>query len=646
MVRESGSTRRSWAAETVRGRAVVDNGMAGYTGRLLRVLLDRGEVRTEPLDAGIVERYLGGTGYAARILFDEQPAGIDPLGPEARILFSTGPLTTNAVPGGGSVELCFKSPLTGGWGESRSGSDFGPDLRRAGFDHIIVQGRSKSPVYLVVRDGSAELRDATRLAGKTVSEKLDTIRRDLPQGRYSIAAIGPGGENLVRYAGVMFGDRAAGRAGAGAVLGAKNLLAVAVFGSRPVSVHDPDRLREALRKTHGVVRDNPASSAFRDNGTIGDLAGNDEKGDWPTKNWQSNSWGKGAEIFDRYESRNFLEPYPCYRGCSISCGRKVHVPDGPFKTPGHGGAEYESISCFTAYVLNEDMDAAVHSTFLCNEYGIDTISTGASIAFAMECAEKGILGRDALGGLDLSWGNGAVLPILVKMIALRQGVGDLLADGVRAAAARLGPAAEELAVHVKGMEGPAHDPRSGKALAVAYGTANRGMCHIHPVEAMAWDSGKVDWGLTRHGLPDPQGVDRWAEEGKGRAVKLLQDGLGLPDILGTCKFFMYAGVTVEHWAVMLQAITGRLTDAAELLVVAERVHTLERMFNVREGMGRQEDALPVRAGSVPSFGKYRETAECGITNYDAMLQEYYLARGWDPKTGIPTAGTLERLGLA
>jgi aldehyde:ferredoxin oxidoreductase len=624
----------------------MEENVPGYAGRLVRVLLDRGETKVEALDPAILRKYLGGTGWAARFLYDEQPAGVDPLGPESRLLFSTGPLSANNIPGGGSVELCFKSPLTGGWGESRSGSDFGPDLRRAGFDHIVVQGRSSHPVYLLVHDGKASLKPASHLSGKKVSEKIAAIRSELPEGRFSIGCIGPGGENLVRYAGVMFGDRAAGRTGAGAVLGSKNLLAVAVGGSADVRPLDHSRLRDVLRRVHDVLRQNPAAVAFHDNGTIGDLAGNDDKGDWPTKNWQSNSWGKGAELYDRYEDRNFIGPYPCYRGCAISCGRKVHVPDGPWQTREHGGAEYESISCFTAYVMNEDVDAAVYSTFLCNEYGIDTISAGSAIAFAMECAEAGLLPAKDIGNLDLRWGNGSVLPTLVQMIALRRGLGDLLADGVRAAAARIGKGAERFAVHVKGLEGPAHDARSGKALAISYGTGNRGMCHIHPVEAMAWDSGKVDWGLQPHGLPDPQTVDRWAEAGKGEPVRLLQDALSLPDILGTCKFFMYAGVTVEHWAEMLSAITGWTIDGNDLLEVSERVATLQRLFNIREGMGRADDELPARARAVPLFGKYRTEPDCAIKDYEGMLREYYAARGWDPKTGVPTAGTLQRLGLS
>lgn len=618
----------------------------GYAGKQLRLQLDRKQTKIEELRRDIVAGFLGGTGYAAKLLYDEQAAGVDPLGPDSKLVFATGPLTLNKIPGGGSVELCFKSPLTGGWGESRSGSDFGPDMRRAGYDFIIVEGMAAEPVYVVIQDDRVEYRPAGHLVGKTVSEKRRLIEGELPEGRFSVGCIGPGGEKLVKFANVMFEDRAAGRGGAGAVLGAKNLLGIAVTGSTQVEAADPDRLKEVLQQAFQVLKANPMSSGFKQNGTIGDIPGNDDSGDWPTKNWQSNSWGKGTVLFDYYNEHNFLRPYGCYRGCFVSCGRKVYVADGPYRTPEHGGAEYESISCFTAYLLNEDMDAAVHATYLCNEYGIDTISTGSVIAFAMECAEKKLL-DPALGeGLDLSWGNGAVLPELVKNIALRQGLGDLLAEGVRAAAGRIGGGAEAFAVHVKGLEGPAHDPRSGKALALSYGTGNRGMCHIHPVEAMAWDSGKMSWGLIKHGLTDPETLDRWDEEGKGKEVKLLQEGLSLPDILGTCKFFMYAGITIDHWADMLSALTGQEFDGQALLEISERVYTLQRMFNLREGLSRKDDEVPERAISRPGFARYKDQPGCATRNYDRMLREYYTARGWDPETGVPTKGTLQRLGLA
>ena len=620
--------------------------MRGYMGRQVRVDLSSQCCRVEPLDPQAAGKFLGGTGYACKLLYDELAPGTDPLGPLNKLVFATGPLCSNTVPGGGSVELCFKSPLTGGWGESRAGSDFGPDLRRAGFDHCIIEGRSEVPVYLVIQDGAVSFRPACHLAGKTVNEKIEIITRELAPGRFTIGAIGPAGEHLVRYASVMFGDRAAGRGGGGAVMGSKNLMAIAVSGSAKAEMGNPEALMAATRQSNQTLRENATRTAFHEHGTMGDYAGNDEKGDFPTRNWQSNSWGEGAGLFDRYEAENFIKPYACYRGCAIACARKVQVKSGAYRTPQHGGAEYESIACFTGYVLNRDMDAAVHCSYLCNQYGLDTISAGGCIAFAMECAEKGILGPEQLGGLDLAWGNAAVLPVLLRMIAHREGVGDLLADGVRLASRKLGQGSEAFAIHVKGMEGPAHDGRSGKALALSYGTGSRGMCHIHPAEAMAWDSGKMDWGLQKHGLPDPQGVERWAEAGKSEAVKLIQDGLNLPEILCTCKFFMYAGITVDHWAELLSGVTGRAWSGQDLLELSERVCTLQRLFNLREGFTTADDQLPERAKSVPAFGRYRNEPDCAVRDYPAMLRGYYQARGWDPVTGVPTGPTLRRLQLA
>jgi aldehyde:ferredoxin oxidoreductase len=617
--------------------------IAGYAGMQLRVDLSRREARAEPLDPGMLREYLGGSGYGARLLYDEVPKGTDPLGPGNKLVVATGPLSLNRIPGGGSVELCFKSPLTGLWGEARSGGDFGPDLKRAGFDFLVIQGAAAEPLYLLVDSGRCELRSAAYLVGKTTSEKRALLRKDLPAAKVSTMVIGPAGEKRVKFATVMVEDRAAGRCGAGAVMGSKNLLAIAVTGDRVVQPAHPQKLTEVLKAALEVLRSNPASKAFRELGTIGDVPSNDFSGDWPTKNWQSNSWGKGQELFDRYAKRNFVRAYGCYRGCLIACGRKVHVPDGPYETPEHGGAEYESISSFTAYMLNEDMDAAVHATYLCNELGIDTISTGAVISFAIECVEKGLL--DPGKGPDLQWGNSASLPDLVRLIARREGIGDLLAEGVRTAAARIGGGAATFAVHVKGLEGPAHDPRSGKALALTYGTANRGMCHIHPVEAMAWDRGKIDWGLVRYGLRDPQTVHRWDEKGKGADVKILQDGLTLPDILGTCKFFMYAGITVDHWADMLSALTGWEVSGRDLLRIGERVVTLQRLFNLREGATPRDDLVPARAMALPLFGKYSTEPDCAIKDYQSMLKEYYEARGWDPITGYPSAARREELGL-
>lgn len=619
--------------------------LQGCAGKQLRVHLGRREASVQQVSDDLFWDYLGGVGYAARLLYDELDAGIDPLGPSNKMVVATGPLSLNGIPGGGSVMLCFKSPLTGGWAESRCGSDFGPDLKRAGFDHIIIEGQADEPVYLVVDNSEIDFRPAGHLLGKTVTERTEIVGEELGGQRYSFLCIGPAGENLVRFATAMVGDRAAGRCGAGAVLGAKNLLGIAVRGDHVVEAAEPARFQEVLRRTFREIRENPMSSGFREFGTVGDLGGNDEAGDWPTKNWQANSWGRGNELYDRFEKNNLIGSFGCYRGCALACGRRVHVENGAYRTPEHGGAEYESISCFTAYVLNDDMDAAVHSTHLCNEYGLDTISAGSMIAFAMECAEHGLLSHADTGDMDLSWGNAEVLPVLVKQMATREGLGDLLADGVRIAADRIGPDAEPFAIHAKGLEGPAHDPRSGKALAVTYATANRGMCHIHPVEAMAWDAGKMDFGLQGYGLADPEGVGRWDEAGKGEMTKLLQDGLILPDILGTCKFYMYAGVTLDHWADILSALIGEDVDGEALLRVGERTINLQRLFNLREGFTTGDDTLPERVLELPAFGAFSEETACVVEDLDSMLREYYEARNWDADSGGPTVAKQEELGL-
>jgi aldehyde:ferredoxin oxidoreductase len=617
----------------------------GYAGQQLRVDLTHLNAHAEPISADISRNYLGGVGYGARILYDELAENVDPLGPENIMILATGPLSLSQVPGGGSLMLCFKSPLTKIWGASRVGGDSGPDLKKAGFDYVIIQGKSPEPVYLLIEDGKWEFHKASHLQGMTVSRKSKIIREEVDDEKASVLCIGPAGENQVKFAAVMSDDRAAGRCGGGAVWGAKNLIAIAIKGKKKIKVADPGRFKNFVIESHREIKTNPLFLGLQSGGTIGDIPGNDDGGDWPSKNWLSNSWGKGPELYDHYEAKNFIKGFGCYRGCTMACARWAHVPEGKFETPEHGGTEYESISCFTAYVLNQDMDAAVHSTYLCNELGLDTISTGSMIAFAMECFEKGILQQEKLDGYDLTWGNAAVLPEIVKAIAYRKGIGNILAEGVRNAAEMIGRGAEDFAIHVKGLEGPAHDPRSGKALAITYATGNRGMCHIQPVEAMAWDRGKLDWGLIKYGLPDPENVERWDEENKGGPVALLQDGLTLPDILGTCKFYMYGGITVDHWTEMLQALTGWEIDGHELLKISERVINLQRLFNIREGITAKDDLLSQRVKDVPTFGKYSQELECGIKDFDRMLQEYYQVRGWDPITGAPSSEKLEELGL-
>ncbi len=619
--------------------------MYGYAGKQLRVYLDKKEIKVEDIDFDVMRKYLGGAGYCAKILYKELEKGVDPLSPENKLMFATSPLTSNRIPGGGSVILCFKSPLTNAWGESRCGGDFGPDLRKAGYDFVIIEGKAEEPVFIVINNGDVEFKPAAHLLGKTTSEKLSMIRNELNDRKISVMCIGPGGENLVKYATVMFDQRAAGRCGVGTVMGSKNLIAVAVKGSKEINAAQPDKLKDAISEAMAVLRKSEMAAGFKEHGTTGDMAPNDAAGDWPTKNWQSNHWGKAEKMYDDFFDKYLIKNHGCYRGCPIACGRIAEVKEGKFKTPVHEGSEYESLSAFTAFVLNDNLEAAIHATYLCNEYGIDTISAGAVIAFAMECYENGFIKQKDVGGMDLSWGSPDVLPELVRLISSREGIGDVLAEGVKIAAKKLGKGAEKYAVHGKGLEAPAHDPRSGKTLAVAYGTANRGCCHIHPLEAMAYDSGKLDWGMVKFGVPDPNEVDRWDEKGKGEMVKILQDGLVLPDILSTCKFFNYSGITLDHHAEMLSAMTGWEIDGFELMKIGERVINLQRMFNMREGFDREDDMIHERMKKLPAFGIYKDESRCGISDYEAMLDEYYDARGWDKKTGKPLKEKLAELEI-
>jgi aldehyde:ferredoxin oxidoreductase len=623
----------------------MDKPTYGYAGKQLRISLNDRKVTVENIDPKVLRRYLGGVGYGARILYDELEKGIDPLSKANKLIFATSPLSLNRIPGGGSIMVCFKSPLTNAWSESRCGTDFGPDLKRAGYDAVIIEDRSEEPVYIVINDDDVEIKPAEHLMGKSTLEKITKIRNELDDQKISVMCIGPAGEKLVKIAVAMSDERAAGRCGVGAVMGSKNLIGIAVKGSKEVSVAQPEKLKEIIKKAMKVVRENEVAAGFKEHGTTGEMVPNDAAGDWPTKNWHSNHWGKAEKIYDEFYNNKLVKNHACYRGCPIACGRVAEVKEGEYKTPVHGGSEYESITAFTAFVLNENIEAAIHATYLCNEYGIDTISAGAIIAFAMECYEHGIIDKKDIGDLDLSWGNPDALPELVKLISMREGIGDILAEGVKIASEKLGKGSEEFAIHGKGLEAPAHDARSGKALAVTYGTANRGMCHIHPLEGMAYDSGKFDFDLVKYGLPDPNTVHRWDEKGKGKSVKILQDGLIIADILNICKFFLYGGLNIDNYADMLSALTGWEIDGWELIKVGERVTNLQRLFNMREGFGRNDDLIPERVRKIPSFGIYKDEQRCAIKDYEGMLSEYYEARGWDLITGKPSKDKLRELEL-
>ena len=616
----------------------------GFAGRMLRINLTKNEIKQEDLDHNALRKFPGGVSYAAKVLVKELEPGVDPLSPSNKLMIATGPLTGTLCPGSGSLEVCFKSPLTGVWGESRMGGGWGPELKYAGFDMLVLEGKTERLSYVWVHDGEVEIKSAEHLRNETIPNTERLLREEIGEPRAKVMAIGPAGEKLVRFASILSNHRAAGRCGGGAVLGSKNVKAIAVRGHKGVSVAHPEKFFASVRKAENTVMSNPSREAFSIGGTIGDLPGCDLAGDLPTKYGISNSWGKGESIYTRFRKNNLVNTKAC-TGCIIDCGRYVGVETGRWRTPLHGGAEYESMVAFTAFMLNEDVDAAVHATYLCNIYGMDTISCGNAIAFAMECHEQGLLTKKDMDGINLSWNNPEAIITMVDKIQKREGFGKILGEGVRKAAEEIGGRAPSFALHVKGLEMPFHDPRSGNSLILTYGTANRGMCHIHPFETFQVDGFKSDFGLIPYGLANPKKLNAHEEKGKGKLVKLLQDFGVLFDILGTCKFLTYCGLDLKIYSELLSGLTGWDVDELELLKTGERAINLQRYFNCREGIRRKDDMVPRRICNLPAFGDYSANREVKIENYDKMLDEYYDSRGWDRKTGIPSKEKLKELDL-
>ncbi|TFG93064.1 MAG: aldehyde ferredoxin oxidoreductase, partial [Syntrophobacterales bacterium] len=434
----------------------------GFMGRILRINLTAGSISEEAIPEDTIRKYLGGVGIATRYLYDEVPAGVDPLGAENKLIFMTGPLTGTASASAARYSVVAKSPLTGIWGHGNSGGNFGPMLKRSGYDGIIFGGVSPKPVYLEIIDGKAVLRDAEHLWGKSVNDTEAILRKGADK-KPTIASIGQGGENLVRYAAIMNNlHRAVGRCGLGAVMGSKRLKAVFCSGNARIELHDPEMFKKVSKKQIALLNESMLKVGFEAFGTnlVADMV--NARGGYPTRNWQSG-------VFDQIDEMNgqamtekvLVKELSCF-SCPIACGRGTAIKEGKWAGKSGEGPEYETTNMFGACCDISDMNAVTMANYLCNEYGIDTISAGSSIAFAMECFKKGILTRDMTGGMDINFGDSDIIVELVEKIAMREGVGDLLAEGTKVMAERLGKDSSVFAMNVKGLELPAYDPRAAK----------------------------------------------------------------------------------------------------------------------------------------------------------------------------------------
>jgi aldehyde:ferredoxin oxidoreductase len=614
----------------------------GFVGKQAWIDLTKQKIAIEDLNENDAHLFGGCVGYAAKIMWDRLRPNTDPLGPNNILIFATGPLTGTLAPSPGSWEACFMSPLTGVWGESRSGGVWGPKLKHSGFDFLVVIGKSNDPVYIWANDGRIELRSAKNIIGKNVLETDTMIREEIGDPEVSVAAIGVAGEKQVRFSAIMNDvDRAAARCGGGAVMGSKNLKAVVVNGCKDITAADPEGFLEAANDANETMIKNQGWAETA-KGTVALLPIVSAIGDLPTKYGETTSWEKSDSFYETYLRRNFVKQRACW-ACNIGCARYSRVYNDIWGTPLHGGPEYETIGAFSSFMLQDNVDVVVRANYLCNIYGLDTISCGHIIGYAMMLYNKGIIDKRITGGLELSWGNAEAILQLVDMIAKREGFGDILAEGIRPVSKKFGKDAERLALHVKGLDMPMHDPRSGKSLAIQYGTGNRGMCHMHPIESHNAEGAGMDWGLTpreKYGLPRVK--DRFSEDrDKAQIAKVGQDYGILQDVLGVCRFPVYCGCTLEHYARLYSTATGWTTSDFEMLALGERVFNLQRCINVREGITRKDDIIPFGLTQPATTGSAKGVA---VSNYERMLDDYYELRGWK-KNGIPRKDTLERLGL-
>ncbi len=611
--------------------------MFGLMGKLLRVNLTEGSILQEEIPEEKAKKFLGGRGLGTKYLFDELKRGIDPLGPENKLIFMTGLLTGTPSPSASRYSVVTKSPLTNIWAQSSSGGRWGVDLKHSGFDGIIFEGISERPVYLTIDDEKAELRDATDLWGKNVSETTQLLKERLGD-TFNVASIGTAGENLVKYAAIMNDlHRAAGRCGVGAVMGSKRLKAIAVRGTKKIKIAHEKAFQEVANKQFELLGESMLGAGLQAYGTTLVLDMVNVCGGLPTRNWQTGVCSFAEEINGEALSEKVLvSPVGCF-ACPIKCGRNSEIRKGPYAGQTGEGPEYETVGTLGAMCNISDLEAITMAHYLCNDYGLDTISCGSTIAFTMECFEKGILTKENPEGLKIAFGDPEVMIALVHKIAKREGIGDLLAEGTRHMAQRLGHGAERFAMNVKGLELPAYDSRGAKITGLAFATANRGGDHITAyIQAPTYLAAPF-LVIEESEIQDP--LQENPEEAK--VVKDLEDALTVFDAAGCCKF-MGMALDAQEWSDIITTLTGWEFGVEEFRKTGERIYNLERAFNVREGLTRADDTLPKRLLEEPLP---EGPAEGHVNNLEILLNPYYEFRRWDKTTGKPTPEKLRELGL-
>jgi len=613
----------------------------GYAGKILRIDLTEKRVRKSGLEKNLAARFLGGRGFNSKRLYDEVGPGIDPLGPDNRLMFSTGPLVGTMFPTASRFNVSAKSPQTGILGDTNAGGHLASEIKFAGYDQIVLEGRSREPVYVFVDDGAVEFRDASPLSGKDVYESDEIIKADIGDRRVQTAIVGPAAENGVRYAGIYANlMRAAARTGMGTVMASKGVKALAVRGTGSVEVADPRRFERLVEEIEADIYGHEQYWPRRRMGTTRILMMANAAGFLPTRHYTSGVFEHAEEVSgERLAEEYNVKTRGCF-ACTIPCSRFYVVKSGCFAGLFGEGPEYEPQGSFTARMGNRDLNVALKANDMCNRLGLDALTTAECISWSMELYEKGLLSKSEADGLDLSWGNREAILTLIEKIARREGFGDVLADGSRAAAEKLGRGMD-LTMQVKGLDLIMADPRGLKGFGLGYAVSSRGGDHLRsePFLELSDDPRR---GEELFGVPEAS--LRLAYRGKGKLVSYFEDWCAVIDALEPCKNIMenMEILPFDRAAEVIEAATGLRMSASDVRRAGERIVNIERAFNVREGIRRKDDSLPRRFREET----LTEGASAGsIFEQEPMIDEYYSERCWDLRTGIPTPNKLYELEL-
>lgn len=611
----------------------------GYAGKILRIDLTHKKARVTQTEKSLIREFVGGRGFNSRRLFDEVAKSVTPLSAENKLMFATGPLVGTAFPLGARFNVSAKSPLTGILGDSNAGGHFAAEMKFAGYDQIIIEGRSKEPCYIFVNDDEIRFESPENLIGKDVYETTETLRKDLGD-EVRIAAIGPAAENLVRYAGV-FADlmRPAARTGMGTVMGSKNLKAMAIRGTGAVDISDADRFWKIVEEVEAETYSHPQYWPRRIMGTTRILMLADKLGFLPTRHFTSSTFENASRVSGERLAKEYnIKSRGCF-SCIVPCSRTYVIREGKFAGFHGEGPEYEPLSSFTARIGNPDLDSALMAVDMANKLGLDAITTAECIAWAMELYAKGALTKKETDGLELEWGNTEVVLKLINKIAYREGFGNTLADGVKKAAEKLGKGSD-IAFQVKGLELIQADPRGLKGYGLGYAVSSRGGDHLRS-EPFLELSNDPEKGVKMFG--EPEATMRLGVRGKGKLVRYFENWCAVIDSLEVCKNL--AGnmelLPLKRAAELMKAVTGIAFTERRLFTVGERIVNLERVYLVREGITRKDDYLPSRFTKEP----LPDGASKGsVFEMESMLNEYYRERGWS-SDGVPLPEKLRKMGL-